>query len=131
MEITTPFHIAIDSNHLRRDRTFSKSDILFLKTLAKHGLVKLHLPWFVYKECTSTCISEIQTELETVATTLKNMGKKGLNEIENAELIELSDLVSAFKSKVPDSVEMLWQNFITETDATLYKYDPRRKYSNI
>lgn len=116
-------HIAVDSNFLKRDRTFSKPDLLFIKALCQMKLVKLHIPWFVYKECTSTYVDETMTELESISLKLTNIKKKGLHEIEGQEAKKIAADINLLKERIQNSVEMLWNTFIKDTNAVLHKYE--------
>lgn len=122
MANTPPFHIVIDSNHLKRDRCFSKPDLLYISALAKLGLIKLHIPWFIYKECTSSYTTEILLELENISNKLINLNRKGLHEKESLEAITISDSINDLKQTIATSVENVWKDFITETNAILYEY---------
>jgi hypothetical protein len=125
MKKPSVLHLVIDSNNLRQDRGFLRADTKFLIALSKLSLIKLHLPWFIYKECTTTYIQDITLTLDHVINKLQNAYKKGLHESESDEINKTTRQLRKIKAKVLLSVEAKWADFIKDTGAILYPYDPK------
>ncbi|MBL7909899.1 MAG: hypothetical protein JNJ41_02445 [Bacteroidia bacterium] len=117
-------HIAIDTNWLRRDLTFSKPDMLQLKELSKLHLIKLHFPWFIYKECTSNNIDAINIAINGSITKISYLDYKGLHKDDHESFKKIADEMELLKTKVQASVEKVWAEFIAETDSNLYQFEP-------
>lgn len=113
-------HVVFDSNFLRTDRSLNKTDMIYMRSLAKLGLVKMHFPWIVYKECTLHNITDITSELDTAENKLKSLSRKGLHEDEELVLNKISCQILKTKPKVKDSVEKVWNEYIKETDSILH-----------
>ena len=56
-------NIVIDTSILQRDRGFLQSDILLIKKLAKLDLIKIHIPWIVFKESTSQNMEDVKIDI--------------------------------------------------------------------
>lgn len=113
-------HVVFDSNVLRTDRSLNKIDMIYMRSLAKLGLVKMHFPWIVYKECTSHNIADITSELDTAENKLKSLSRKGLHEDEDLVLNRIAYQIRKTKPKLKDSVEKVWNDYIRETDSILH-----------
>lgn len=120
---TKKIHLVIDSNHLRRDVGFSKSDMLFLKALSKHNLIKLHFPWMIYRECTSANIDTIKTQLHGAVNALENLTRKGLHVEEASDLNRIAGNIKKVVLEVRNSVETVWKDFISETGSELHPFE--------
>lgn len=118
-------HVSIDSSILRKDRGLDKKDMAFLKELAKLKLVKIHIPWFVYKECTTQNVNEIIKELDAADNHLSDLAKKGLHKDDEIQYKKIRKDIEKQKKRVQASVESVWEEFITDTGAILYPFDPK------
>lgn len=117
-------HVAIDSSVLREDRGLNKKDMAYLKELAKLKVVKIHIPWFVYKECTTTNVIDLVRELDGAHKQLSNPAKKGLHPDDEIHFEKIRNAIDKAKGLVQNSVEAVWEDFVKETDSILYPFDP-------
>lgn len=79
-------NVVIDTSILQRDRGFLQSDILLIKKLAKLDLLKIHIPWIVYKESTSQNIKESDSVLTKSIREISSLNKKGISEKDYIEI---------------------------------------------
>lgn len=117
-------HVAFDSNILRLDRGFNKPDMLQLAALAKLGLIKVHIPWFVYMECISAYVAEIDAEINRAMASLKDLSKKGLHENDDHTFNHISNKIEKGKRHTKESVEKVWKEFMDSTGSILHPLDP-------
>ena len=118
-------NIIIDSTEFKKDRGLNKSDISLIKDMGAEKLLILHIPHFVYKECSSSSIDDIKTELNQIKSNLKSFDRKGMGKSDfikaekiNREILKLYDNVEA-------SNQELWDDFIMESNAILYDYEEK------
>jgi hypothetical protein len=111
-------NISIDTNILKRDRKLESSDISLLAKLSKLGLLKLHIPWVIYKEATSQNFIEIKTIIEKITKDLDNLDKKGLRDVEHFKFSQISKEISSID--VENSVKNHWDEFIESSGAILH-----------
>ncbi|MDP1843269.1 MAG: PIN domain-containing protein [Sediminibacterium sp.] len=118
-----PVHVSFDSNILRQDRGFSKADMKQLAALAKLGLIKMHFLWFVYMECISTYKSEIEAEINSSITSIKDLSKKGLHKNQEKAINKLARELNKQKDNVMDSIQQVWEDYINETGSEFHHLD--------
>ncbi len=116
--------IIIDSTEFKKDRGLNKEDITLIKILGKEGYLNLHIPWFVYKECTSSSVSDLIVEFSSMIKKLNSTSRKGLDNQGVQEAKEIANRIDELKGKTEIYNEVLWNNFIRTTKAKLYQFDP-------
>jgi len=114
-------NIVIDTTIFRQDRRLEKSDLLLLRKLSKLGLIKIHIPWVVYKESTSQNYLEIQDAINKIVKELKGLKNKGLSEKEHLQFEKLSKEIETVD--IRDSVNQHWESFINDSNAVLYEIE--------
>jgi hypothetical protein len=115
-------HIALDSNQYIADRLFTKPSFNLIKALVRHDLIRIHIPWFVYKECTTRNIQEIQQELHQAIKGIESLEDMGADPKLAKEFNEAAQRLKLKRDNVVASVEKVWKDFISETNATLYSF---------
>lgn len=117
-------HIVIDSNWLRKDRSLDKEHLLFMKELSRLGVIKLHFPYFIYSECISASIDLVETKINTAISSLKSLEKQGLGLQLINEINFLGEELERHKSKISESIKSKWQDYFTESNAIVHRYNP-------
>ena len=118
-------NIIIDSTELKKDRGLNKSDISLIKDMGAEKLLVLHIPYFVYKECSSSSIENIKTELNQIKSNLKSFNRKGMGESDFAEARKIEKDISKLYDNVENSNQELWDNFVLESNSILYEFDEK------
>ncbi len=114
-------NIALDTSIFRKDRKLENFDLLLLKKLSKLNLIKIHIPWIVYKESTSHNFIDTNTTIDKMTKDLQNFDKRG---IAFREVIVLRKISKQLKSiNLFKSVEDHWKEFINESNAILHPLD--------
>ncbi|MFH7014174.1 PIN domain-containing protein [Flavobacterium sp. FlaQc-52] len=121
--------IVIDSTEYRQDRSLNKTDLAYIKDLGSKELIKLHIPWFVYKESTTHSVLEIETELSKIKNTLASLDKRGIAPIDSKIAKDISKSVENFRKGIKDSNKKLWDDFIKDAKAKLHKFDEKHSTS--
>lgn len=118
-------NIIIDSTELKKDRGLNKADISLIKDMGTEELIKLHIPYFVYKECSSSSIADLTVDLKQLQSTLSSFERKGMgkSDFETAKKIE-KEILKLEKNVVASNKE-LWDDFVDESKAELYEYDEK------
>lgn len=116
-------NIVIDSNFLKRDKSFSKMDLLLIKELGALGLVKLHIPWFIYQECVSTSINDLEKEIKTSVNSLSNLDRKGMHSEHNKDAEKIIAQLEQLNQKIDSSAEMVWDKYIQESKGIIHPFD--------
>ena len=118
-------NIIIDSTEFKKDRGLNKSDISLIKDMGAEGFVKLHIPYFVYKECSSSSIADLTVDLKQLQSTLNSFERKGMgkSDIETAKKLEKEIL--KLEKNVEASNKELWDEFVDESKAELYDFDEK------
>lgn len=111
-------NISIDTSILWRDRKLEGSDILLLRKLSKLGLIKLHIPWIVYKESTSQNHIEIKATIDRIVKELRTLDKKGLRNREHLKLLKIADQIEEVNFE--KSTTEHWNEFIESSKAILH-----------
>ncbi|TDW52529.1 hypothetical protein EV144_1011220 [Flavobacterium sp. 270] len=115
--------ILIDSTEYKKDRNFNKKDLSLIKDLGDRKLIINHIPWFVFKECTSSSISESTQKVQEAMSALNSLPRLGLgrNEISDSETV--INQLSILENKIAISVSNQWSNFIKTSNSILHKFD--------
>lgn len=116
-------NVVIDTSILKRDRGFLHSDILLIKKLAKLDLLKIHIPWIVYKESTSQNIKESDSVLGKSIKEISSLNKKGVSKEDYIELEKIIDRLNSIKGSLDKSIDTHWAEFIADSKATLHEID--------
>lgn len=122
-------HIIIDSTEYKKDRNLNSKNFSLIRDLGKRGLLTNHLPWFVYKECTTTGISESIQKIKDAISALRSLPRLGVikNEIDSSELI--IDELQSLEQKISSSVISRWKDYISASNSKLYEF--KEKYSTL
>lgn len=118
-------NIVIDSTEFKKDRGLNKADISLIKDMGEEGLLTLHIPYFVYKECTTSSITDLRTELNQIKNNLKSFDRKGMGKSDFSNARKIEKEVSALYDNVEISNKELWDDFISESKAVLYDFDEK------
>jgi rRNA-processing protein FCF1 len=116
-------NLVIDSTHFKLDRALNKIELAKIKALGKRELIKLHIPWFVYRECTSTFFHEIQTRLNSIKTTIRTLNRQGIDNDIQSDIMKVSELLEELSKKIKPSITSNWKGFIEESKSKLYEFD--------
>ena len=111
-------HVVIDSN-IYRSEGFKSQKLATLKDMGTNNFVKIHIPWFVYKECVTQNIEKgsepFNKAIEAIKKASIHYGKNEINEIQNK--------LTSLKNNVTLIEEKKWMDFIKISNARLYNYD--------
>ncbi|QYJ67683.1 PIN domain-containing protein [Flavobacterium litorale] len=118
-------NIIIDSTEFRKDRGLNKSELALLKDMGHFNLLNLHIPWFVYKESTTTSVKELKTELNKIKNSLEAFNRKGISPYDYETAKKLADEIEKLFDKAEDSNKNLWLEFIKTSKAKLYQFDEK------
>lgn len=118
-------NIIIDSTELKKDRGLNKSDMSLIKDMGAEKLLVLHIPYFVYKECSSSSIENLKTELNQIKSNLKSFNRKGMGDSDFSKAKKIEKDISELYDNVEDSNQELWDDFISESNSILYEYDEK------
>lgn len=117
-------NLILDSTEYKRDRGLNKENITSIKVLGKEGLISLHIPWFVYKETSTTSIQDLKKELDSFQIKLKSFDRKGVDSNGFNTAIKLAQATKDLLNELENSNKALWYDFIKESNATLHEYSP-------
>jgi len=116
-------NISIDTSIFRRDRKLDSSDILLLSKLCKLGLLKIHIPWIVYRESTTQNFLDIKTIVDKIIKDLNSFDKKGIGEIEHYKFQKISKQIQEIE--IETSTIKHWTEFIENSKSTLHCIDEK------
>ena len=116
-------HILLDSTEYRQDRGLNKEQISLLRELGNKRLISIHIPWFVYKESSSTSFEELKSEFNNISTKLINADKKGIHEKEYGKLKKIVSEINGINDVLEKSVENVWQDFIKHSNSIFHEFD--------
>ena len=114
--------VIVDSTEFRRDRTLNKQDLAYLKDLGSKRLIKLHIPWFIYKESTTHTVSELEGTLSKTKSLLSSLEKNGISPDDVSTVRKLTKQVDDYRITVKDSNKKLWDKYIKDSKATLHPF---------
>jgi len=117
--------IILDSTEYKRDKGFNKANLSWLSGMASLGLVKIHIPYFVYQECITSSITDLKKELNQLLNSVRSLHRKGLYFDECRRAIELEKPIEEINKRVEESTRELWEDFITRSKAKLYDFDEK------
>ena len=110
--------IVIESN-IYRSEGFKSEKLATLKDMGSNNFIKIHIPWFVYKECVTQSIEKgsepFNKAIEAINQASVHYGKNEINEIQNK--------LASLKNNVTLIEEKKWKDFIKISKAKLYDYD--------
>lgn len=116
-------NLVIDTNIIRKDRSFQRSEMLLLKKLATLNLVKLHIPWIVMQESITQNESDITDELNKAEKAIKSIKNKGLSSTDYDKIEEIETLIQSLKDEVKLSVKLSWDEFLELTNAKVHEIE--------
>lgn len=110
--------VVIESN-IYISEGFKSQKLATLKDMGTNDFVKIHIPWFVYKECVTRNIEKesepFNKAIEAIKKASVHYGKNEINEIQNK--------LTSLKNNVTLIQEKKWIDFIKISKAELYDYD--------
>jgi hypothetical protein len=115
--------IIVDSTEYRQDRGLNKEEFSLLREMGNKELIKLHIPWFVFKESSTTSISDARKDLSSIINTFQNSDKKGVHKNDVKKLKKIADEISIIEANLENSVGKVWEDFIAQSKAILYQFD--------
>ena len=118
-------NIIIDSTEFKKDRGLNKSDISLIKDMGAEKLLTLHIPYFVYKECSSSSIDILKTELNSISSNLKSFDRKGMGETDFSEAKRIEKSISKLLKNVENSNQELWDKFVLESGSIIYDFEEK------
>lgn len=116
-------HIVIDSNIFYQDRNLSSPYFARLRELGRLELLTVHIPWVVYRECTTKSTFEIQTDLDRAIKSLDSAAQKGLDGPESSRIRDIAYLIQELRPKIQGSNSAVWWSFINESKAQLHDFN--------
>lgn len=116
-------NIAIDTSILTRDRKLESSDILLLGKMSKLGLLKLHIPWIVFRETTTQNYIDAKNVVDKIIKDLNNLDRKGINQIEHFKFQKIAKQIEAIN--IETSTLKHWNDFIKQSKIILHKIDEK------
>lgn len=116
--------IVIDSTEYKRDRGLNKENLSLIKDMGKENLISLHIPYFVYKECSSSSVIDLKSELNKIQVSLKSFVRKGMNDTDYETARKIAFEIKKLHDNSQKSNELLWEDFVDQSNAILYKFDP-------
>ncbi|QOW10115.1 hypothetical protein Q73A0000_06955 [Kaistella flava (ex Peng et al. 2021)] len=116
-------NIIIDSTEYKKDRNLNKKDLSLIKDLGCRNLIINHIPWFVFKECTTATVYESKQKVQEALSALNSLPRLGLgrNEIKHSEFI--INQLSILENKIENSIANQWIDFIKYSKSILHKFD--------
>jgi hypothetical protein len=115
--------IVIDSSVYRKDDVFISSNLKQITELGKLGLITIHIPWFVYKECTSGFTDTLNKELDKSIFGIDTFNAQ-IRGVEDSLLISKSkEELLERKKCIEQFVHDLWKKYISESKAKLIEFD--------
>lgn len=111
--------VVIESNIYRSEGLDKSQKLARLKDMGSNNFIKIHIPWFVYKECVTQSIEKRSKPLNKVIEAINQVpidyGENEINEIQNK--------LASLKKNVTLIEEKKWEDFIKISKAKLYDYD--------
>lgn len=88
--------------------------------MGNNNFVKIHIPWFVYKECVTESIKIGNEQFENA---IKTINKISVHYRKKNEIGEIQNKLTCLKNNVIDIEQKKWKDFIKISNAKLYNYD--------
>ena len=111
--------VVIESNIYRSEGLDKSQKLATLKDMGSNNFIKIHIPWFVYKECVTQSIEKRSKPLNKV---IEAINQVPIDYGEN-EISEIQNKLASFKKNVTLIEEKKWEDFIKISKAKLYDYD--------
>lgn len=118
-------NIVIDSTEFKKDRGLNKADISLIKDMGAEEFIKLHIPYFVYRECSSSSIADLNTDLKQIQSTLNSLERKGMGKTDFESAKKIEEEILKLEKNIEASNKELWDEFVSESKAELYDYDEK------
>lgn len=112
--------VVIDSNIYRSEGLNKSQNLALLKDMGNNNFVKIHIPWFVYKECVTESIKIGNEQFENA---IKTINKISVQYRKENEIEKMQNKLTCLKNNVIDIEEKKWRDFIKISNAKLYDYD--------
>lgn len=113
-------HVVIESNIYRSEGLNKSLNLALLKDMGNNNFVKIHIPWFVYKECVTESIKIGNEQFENA---IKTINKISVHYRKKNEIEEIQNKLTCLKNNVIDIEQKKWKDFIKISNAKLYNYD--------
>ena len=113
-------HVVIESNIYKSEGLNKSQNLALLKDMGNNNFVKIHIPWFVYKECITESIKIGNEQFENA---IKTINKISVPYREKNEIEEMQNKLTCLKNNIIDIEEKKWGDFIKISNAKLYNYD--------
>ncbi len=118
-------NIVIDSTEFKKDRGLNKADISLIKDMGAEEFIKLHIPYFVYRECSSSSIADLNTDLKQIQSILNSLERKGMGKTDFESAKKIEKEILKLEKNIEASNKELWDDFVSESKAELYDYDEK------
>ncbi|OPC55492.1 hypothetical protein BAY06_01000 [Elizabethkingia anophelis] len=116
--------IVIDSTEFRKDRGLNKFDLSLIKGMGSEDLLTLHIPHFVYQECSTDSITQLTQDFTTIESSLL-LENKGVDQTTYRKALRIRKEITKLKQNIEASNQKLWNNFVKESKAILYDFDEK------
>ena len=113
-------HVVIESNIYKSEGLNKSQNLALLKDMGNNNFVKIHIPWFVYKECVTESIKIGNEQFENA---IKTINKISVHYRKKNEIEKIQNKLTCLKNKVIDIEQKKWKDFIKISNAKLYNYD--------
>lgn len=113
-------HVVIESNIYKSEGLNKSQNLALLKDMGNNNFVKIHIPWFVYKECITESIKIGNEQFENA---IKTINKISVHYRKKNEIEEIQNKLTCLKNNVIDIEQKKWKDFIKISNAKLYNYD--------
>ena len=113
-------HVVIESNIYKSEGLNKSQNLALLKDMGNNNFVKIHIPWFVYKECVTDSIKIGNEQFENA---IKTINKISVHYRKKNEIEEIQNKLTCLKNNVIDIEQKKWKDFIKISNAKLYNYD--------
>ena len=113
-------HVVIESNIYKSEGLNKSQNLALLKDMGNNNFVKIHIPWFVYKECVTESIKIGNEQFENA---IKTINKISVHYRKKNEIGEIQNKLTCLKNNVIDIEQKKWKDFIKISNAKLYNYD--------
>jgi len=112
-------NIILDSSILKKERKLTSTKLKLLNKLSHLSIISLHFPWVVYKEYTTSNITNISEDINKLLKSIRLIMGLGLDETEKSSFKEILENILNIKKIIPQSVDKHWKGFIEESKATV------------
>jgi hypothetical protein len=120
---THTLHMVVDSSVYRQDYNFTSSNLKQLIELGKLGLITIHIPWFIYRECTSGFTHLLSKEIDSSLTAIDKFNSQIQPFGKLKHIVDQKEELLKIQRTIEDSVSELWLEFIKDSKAQLIEFD--------